>query len=175
MQKNNDVVFLHDFNSSSNYKYLIINSNSAYRSNYFDCNDCYEYFLNGYWMDQCTATTLFCDSHAKYSCFFIIILLIIISVLSLLCLVILRRKKKRLKRKTDLKRTTSLKMSPLINKLDTHDQILDFNNFKKEVCIGRGGFGKVNLCSLPPDFNRKFVVKLLDSVPTKEVLKALCL
>ena len=59
-------------------------------------------------------------------------------------------------------------------RVDTHDQILDFNNFKKEVCIGRGGFGTVNLCSIPPDFNRKFVVKLLDSVPSKEVLKALC-
>ena len=95
-------------------------------------------------------------------------------MLSLLCLVILRRKNKRLKRKTDLKTKTSLIMSPLINKEDTHDQILDFNNFRKEICIGRGGFGKVNLCSLPPDFNRKFVVKLLDSVPSKEVLKALC-
>ena len=94
-------------------------------------------------------------------------------MLSHLCLAFLRRK--RLRHETDLKRKTSLKMSPLINKEDTHDQILDFNNFKKEVCIGRGGFGTVNLCSIPPDFNRKFVVKLLDSVPSKEVLKALCL
>ena len=174
MQKNNDVVFLHDFNSSSNYKYLIINSNSAYRSIYFHCDDCYEHFLNGFWIYVCTTKSIISiDPHAKYFYVYIIVVLIIISVLSHLCLAFLRRK--RLRHETDLKRKTSLKMSPLINKEDTHDQILDFNNFKKEVCIGRGGFGTVNLCSIPPDFNRKFVVKLLDSVPSKEVLKALCL
>ena len=175
MQKNNDVVFLHDVNSSSNYKYLIINSTSAYRSIYLDC-ECNEHFLNGFWMDQCTSTSIISiGPHANYFYVYIIVVLIIISVLSHLCLAILRRKKKRIKRETDSNRTPGLKMSPLINKLDTHDQILDFNNFKKEVCIGRGGFGTVNLCSIPPDFNRKFVVKLLDSVPSKEVLKALCL
>ena len=160
MQKNN-VVFLHNFNSSSNYKYLIINSSSAYRSIYFNCDDCYEHFLNGFWMDQCTSTSIISIyPHANYFYVYIIVVLIIISLLSHLCLAILRRKKKRLKRETDSNRTPGLKMSPLINKLDTHDQILDFNNFKKEVCIGRGGFVPVNLCSIPPDFNRKFVVKL---------------
>ena len=41
---------------------------------------------------------------------------------------------------------------------------IDFRNFKREVCIGHGGFATVNLCSIPPDYDRKFVVKHFDSM-----------
>jgi hypothetical protein len=41
---------------------------------------------------------------------------------------------------------------------------LDFSNYKKEKCIGKGSFGTVFLCTLPPDFKtRKFALKHLIS------------
>ena len=49
----------------------------------------------------------------------------------------------------------------LVNSLETP---LDFTNFKKEKCIGKGSFGTVFLCSLPPDFKRKFALKHLNSI-----------
>jgi hypothetical protein len=42
--------------------------------------------------------------------------------------------------------------------------LLDFSTYKKEKCIGKGSFGTVFLCTLPPDFKtRKFALKHLIS------------
>ena len=46
---------------------------------------------------------------------------------------------------------------------------LNFSCFRKEVCIGQGGFGTVNLCSLPSNPNRKFAVKHLTPLEKAEV------
>ena len=61
------------------------------------------------------------------------------------------------------KQSNNMEMSemPLVNSLEMP---LDFSNFKKEKCIGKGSFGTVFLCSLPPDFKRKFALKHLNSI-----------
>ena len=53
--------------------------------------------------------------------------------------------------------------------LMSKDGVLNFNNFKKEKCIGRGGFGTVNICTIAPSHDRKFAVKHLDILPNNEV------
>ena len=45
----------------------------------------------------------------------------------------------------------------------------DFSTFKVEVCIGRGGFGTVNLCSILSNQDRKFAVKHLDTLENPQV------
>ena len=63
------------------------------------------------------------------------------------------------------KQTINMEMcmseTPLVNSLEMP---LDFSDFKKEKCIGKGSFGTVFLCSLPPDFKRKFALKHLNSI-----------
>ena len=64
--------------------------------------------------------------------------------------------------------TNDISMS-MLNVNHSHELLLDFSNFKKEECIGHGGFGTVNLCSIPPYHDRKFAVKHLNSFNRAEV------
>ena len=64
--------------------------------------------------------------------------------------------------------TKEISMS-LLNVNQSRELLLDFSNFKKEECIGHGGFGTVNLCSIPPYHDRKFAVKHLNSLNRVEV------
>ena len=59
------------------------------------------------------------------------------------------------------------------NEAANNQNELDFNNFIKEECIGRGGCGTVSLCSLPLNNNRKYVVKHLDTFYRIEVINSI--
>ena len=59
------------------------------------------------------------------------------------------------------------------NVLNIKDNIevsaVDFKSFQKEDCIGKGGFGTVYKCFVPPYFHRKYAVKHLPPVFNEQV------
>ena len=46
---------------------------------------------------------------------------------------------------------------------------LDFSKFNKEECIGKGSFGCVFKCTIPPDLQQKYAVKQIETVYAEEV------
>ena len=46
---------------------------------------------------------------------------------------------------------------------------LDFSKFKKEECIGKGSFGNVFKCSIPPDLQQKYAVKQIEILYVEKV------
>jgi len=46
---------------------------------------------------------------------------------------------------------------------------LDFSKFNKEECIGKGSFGNVFKCSIPPNIEHKYAVKQIETVYAEEV------
>ena len=66
--------------------------------------------------------------------------------------------------------SNGIRLECVNNEAANNQNELDFNNFIKEECIGRGGCGTVSLCSLPLNNNRKFVVKHLDTFYRIEVI-----
>ena len=46
---------------------------------------------------------------------------------------------------------------------------LDFSKFNKEECIGKGSFGNVFKCSIPPDLQQKYAVKQIEILYVEKV------
>jgi len=47
---------------------------------------------------------------------------------------------------------------------------LDFSKFNKEECIGKGSFGNVFKCSIPPDLKHKYAVKQIEILYAEAVI-----
>ena len=47
---------------------------------------------------------------------------------------------------------------------------LDFSKFNKEECIGKGSFGNVFKCTIPPDLQQKYAVKQIEILCAEKVI-----
>jgi hypothetical protein len=86
--------------------------------------------------------------------------------------------KKKFKCKIENNITVNSDQSLLINSEITSDYQtirntvtikLDFSKFNKEERIGKGSFGNVFKCSIPPNLQHKYAVKQIETVYAEEV------
>ena len=74
------------------------------------------------------------------------------------------------KESNDLTITSEIVLSHNQTITNTIQINLDFSNFKKEQLIGKGSYGLVYMCSLPPKFEHKYAVKHMFSLNLDEVV-----